>query len=180
MLPPLPGAAPSFAPPARGLSEALTGIDAFLWGPWLLIPLLLGTGVVLTVRLRGLQLRMLGPALRFALLQREGGGEAADAGGAGEGETRDGPIVISGYVHLKDILYATEAQRSEPIPSWHARALVPVHAGDEVEDVLAAMQRTGAHLGRVEDPEGVTIGVVFLEDILEELIGEVHDAMQRG
>ena len=28
--------------------------------------------------------------------------------------------------------------------------------------------------------EGVTIGVVFLEDILEELIGEVHDAMQRG
>ena len=54
MLPPLPGAAPSFAPPARGLSEALTGIDTFLWGPWLLIPLLLGTGVVLTVRLRGL------------------------------------------------------------------------------------------------------------------------------
>ena len=84
MLPPLPGAAPSpalSAPPARGLSEALTGIDAFLWGPWLLIPLLLGTGVVLTVRLRGLQLRMLGPALRFALLQREGGGEAAGAEG---------------------------------------------------------------------------------------------------
>ena len=79
MLPPLPGAAPSFAPPARGLSEALTGIDAFLWGPWLLIPLLLGTGVVLTVRLRGLQLRMLGPALRFALLQREDGGKAAGA-----------------------------------------------------------------------------------------------------
>lgn len=84
MLPPLPGAAPSpalSAPPARGLSEVLTGIDAFLWGPWLLIPLLLGTGVVLTVRLRGLQLRMLGPALRFALLQREGGGEAAGAEG---------------------------------------------------------------------------------------------------
>ncbi|WP_285297437.1 CNNM domain-containing protein [Actinomyces israelii] len=117
---------------------------------------------------------------RFPLVGGGAGGEAADAGGAGEGETRDGPIVISGYVHLKDILYATEAQRSEPIPSWHARALVPVHAGDEVEDVLAAMQRTGAHLGRVEDPEGVTIGVVFLEDILEELIGEVHDAMQRG
>ena len=105
---------------------------------------------------------------------------ASPASRSWAGETRDGPIVISGYVHLKDILYATEAQRSEPIPSWHARALVPVHAGDEVEDVLAAMQRTGAHLGRVEDPEGVTIGVVFLEDILEELIGEVHDAMQRG
>ncbi len=81
ILPPLPGAAPSPAPSARGLSEALTGIDAFLWGPWLLIPLLLGTGVVLTVRLRGLQLRMLGPALRFALLTREDGDEAAGAEG---------------------------------------------------------------------------------------------------
>jgi len=32
----------------------------------------------------------------------------------------------------------------------------------------------------VEDPDGVTVGVVFLEDILEELVGEVNDAMQRG
>ena len=87
---------------------------------------------------------------------------------------------ITGYLHLKDILYADGAQRSEPIPSWHARTLVPVRADDEVEDVLAAMQRTGAHLGRVEDADGVTVGVVFLEDILEELVGEVNDAMQRG
>ena len=52
------------------------------------------------------------------------------------------------------------------------------------EEVLAAMQRTGAHLGRVLEPAGPgrggrTIGVVFLEDILEELVGEVNDAMQR-
>ena len=116
---------------------------------------------------------------RFPLVGGPAGDGAADADGAAESETRDGPIVISGYLHLKDILYATGAQRGEPVPSWHARALVPVHADDEVEDVLAAMQRTGAHLGRVEGPEGVTIGVVFLEDILEELVGEVNDAMQR-
>ena len=34
-------------------------------------------------------------------------------------------------------------------------------------------------LGRVEDPDGALLGVVFLEDILEELVGEVNDAMQR-
>ena len=50
---------------------------------------------------------------------------------------------------------------------------------DEVEDALAAMQRSGAHLARV-DEDGRTVGVVFLEDILEELVGEVRDAMQRG
>ena len=47
------------------------------------------------------------------------------------------------------------------------------------EEALAAMQRSGAHLARV-DEGGTAVGVVFLEDILEELVGEVRDAMQRG
>ena len=121
-----------------------------------------------------------------------GDGDGGDADGAGESGARSAHDAndandasaatnrITGYLHLKDILYADGAQRSEPIPSWHARTLVPVRADDEVEDVLAAMQRTGAHLGRVEDADGVTVGVVFLEDILEELVGEVNDAMQRS
>ncbi|WP_159717572.1 hemolysin family protein [Actinomyces marmotae] len=93
-------------------------------------------------------------------------------------------LIITGYIHLKDILGADERERREPVPAWRSRALVPVRADDEVEDVLAAMQRTGAHLGRVLEPVGQgrgerTIGVVFLEDILEELVGEVNDAMQR-
>jgi Mg2+/Co2+ transporter CorB len=50
--------------------------------------------------------------------------------------------------------------------------------GDEVEDVLIAMQHSGAHLSRVME-SGTLVGVIFLEDILEELIGEVRDAMQR-
>ena len=51
--------------------------------------------------------------------------------------------------------------------------------GDEVEDVLAAMQLTGAHLARVIDESGEVTGVVFLEDVLEELVGEVTDTTQR-
>ncbi|MDO4899470.1 hemolysin family protein [Actinomyces sp.] len=86
---------------------------------------------------------------------------------------------LIGYLHLKDVLYAESEARSDPVPPWRVRALVPVRADDEVEDVLAAMQRSGAHLGRVQDEAGKTLGVVFLEDILEELVGEVHDAMQR-
>ncbi|HWJ85036.1 MAG TPA: hemolysin family protein [Cellulomonas sp.] len=83
-----------------------------------------------------------------------------------------------GYLHLKDVLYADEQTRSQPVPSWRVRALALVGPDDEVEDALAAMQRSGAHLARVED-DGVIVGVVFLEDILEELVGEVRDAMQR-
>ena len=66
-----------------------------------------------------------------------------------------------------------------PVPVWRTRALVPVSADDEVEDALVAMQRSGAHLGRVRDAAGRVLGVVFLEDILEELVGEVNDSMQR-
>ena len=41
------------------------------------------------------------------------------------------------------------------------------------------MQRSGAHLGHVRNTQGRFVGVLFLEDILEELVGEVNDAMQR-
>ena len=74
---------------------------------------------------------------------------------------------------------ADGAERTEPVPAWRARALVPVGYDDEVEEALAAMQRSGAHLGHVRNTQGRFVGVLFLEDILEELVGEVNDAMQR-
>jgi CBS domain containing-hemolysin-like protein len=90
--------------------------------------------------------------------------------------TSDG--ALSGYVHLKDVLYADATNRTMAVPVWRVRALAVVAPDDEVEEALAAMQRSGSHLARVED-DGRVVGVVFLEDILEELVGEVRDAMQR-
>ena len=86
---------------------------------------------------------------------------------------------LAGYLHLKDVLYADDVQHREPVPLKRIRSLATVQSDDEVEDVLATMQRTGAHLARVVDPKGVVTGVVFLEDVLEELVGEVTDASQR-
>lgn len=85
---------------------------------------------------------------------------------------------LLGYLHLKDVLYASEDQRDSPLQVWRIRALAEAAPGDEIEAVLRAMQRSGAHLARVWDGSAV-LGVVFLEDILEELVGEVRDAMQR-
>lgn len=90
-----------------------------------------------------------------------------------------------GYLHLKDVLFAGPDDRDRAVPDWRVRALAQVAPGDEVEDALAAMQRSGTHLARVvgegEPTAGAdeVLGVVFLEDILEELVGEVRDAMQR-
>jgi CBS domain containing-hemolysin-like protein len=88
---------------------------------------------------------------------------------------------LMGYLHVKDVLYAENGDRFLPVPAWRVRALAVSVPTDEVEESLRAMQRSGAHLARVDAPgaDGGLVGVVFLEDILEELVGEVRDAMQR-
>jgi CBS domain containing-hemolysin-like protein len=86
---------------------------------------------------------------------------------------------LTGYLHLKDVLYADDTERDIAVPVKRVRKLATVQAADEVEEVLRTMQRTGSHLARVVDPDGKDIGVVFLEDVIEELVGEVTDASQR-
>ncbi|TDE96048.1 sodium:alanine symporter family protein [Occultella glacieicola] len=53
------------------LEEILGQIGSVVWGPYLLIPLLLGTGLYLTIRLGGIQFRTLGAALRLGILRRK-------------------------------------------------------------------------------------------------------------
>ena len=86
---------------------------------------------------------------------------------------------VRGYLHLKDVLYAENGEHEQPVPPKRIRTLATVAAADEVEDVVAAMQRSGTHLARVLDEHGSAVGVIFLEDVLEELVGEVRDATQR-
>ncbi|MEO5610067.1 MAG: hemolysin family protein [Ornithinibacter sp.] len=86
---------------------------------------------------------------------------------------------LGGYLHLKDVLYADEAERHEPIPGKRVRRMANVRREDEVESVLKTMQDTGSHLARVVAQDGAVVGVVFLEDVIEELVGEVSDASQR-
>jgi AGCS family alanine or glycine:cation symporter len=60
------------------LTRFLENASGLIWGPYLLIPLLVGTGFYLTVVLRGLQLRQLGPSLWLALVQRKEAGAKGD------------------------------------------------------------------------------------------------------
>jgi len=106
-------------------------------------------------------------------------GEKSSSGDITDGDGGSVAADVVGYLHLKDLLYADDGRHALPVPDKRVRALVTVGAEDEVEDVLAAMQRSGSHLARVVDTDGATAGVVFLEDVLEELVGEVADATQR-
>lgn len=81
---------------------------------------------------------------------------------------------FSGYVHIKDILDAGTHDRDQPIAEKRIRPLSTVQRGGNLYDALRVMQRQGAHMARVADPVGAIIGVVMLEDVLEELVGEVR------
>lgn len=60
------------------LNAFLEAIDSFVWGPYLLIPLLLGVGAYLTIRLGGMQFIRLGAALRLGLIKRKDAGSEGD------------------------------------------------------------------------------------------------------
>lgn len=92
---------------------------------------------------------------------------------------RDADGQLTGYLHLKDILYAAPHDYARPVPATRVRRLAVVAPDAEVEDVLAVMQRSGSHLARVVDADEQVIGIVFLEDVLEQLVGEVTDQAQR-
>ncbi|MBY6061119.1 sodium:alanine symporter family protein [Microbacterium esteraromaticum] len=53
-------------------------LSGVIWGPWVLIPLLLGTGLYLTIRLGGIQFLRLGAALRLGLFTRRDPGTDGD------------------------------------------------------------------------------------------------------
>jgi CBS domain containing-hemolysin-like protein len=83
-----------------------------------------------------------------------------------------------GYVHVKDVLELDDPAERVPERLWRP---ITTLAGDlPLDDALGAMRRSAAHLAGVVDGHGVTLGLVALEDVLEELVGEVHDPDHRA
>ncbi|HEX2779118.1 MAG TPA: CNNM domain-containing protein [Gemmatimonadaceae bacterium] len=75
---------------------------------------------------------------------------------------------IVGMVHAFDVLRAEgEAPDLRPVPDARADA--------RCNDLLYRMLRASAHLAVVRDPDGRTAGIVTLEDLLEELVGDIRD-----
>ena len=86
---------------------------------------------------------------------------------------------LIGYVHIKDLLRLGEDRIMQPIPDKRIREMLTLRDDTDLEDVLARMQGRGVHLARAVDSAGTEMGVLFLEDVIEELVGEVHDATKR-
>lgn len=82
-----------------------------------------------------------------------------------------------GYLHVKDVLDVEEQDRAVPQQIW--RPMTVLRPELPLDDALTAMRRSGTHLASVADPAGRVLGLLALEDVLELLVGEVHDPAHR-
>ena len=80
---------------------------------------------------------------------------------------------IKGMIHAKDFLPHTENDNLD----WHSliRPAFFVPEGKFIEDLLKEFQQKRIHFAIVVDEFGGTSGIVTLEDIMEEIIGEIRD-----
>ncbi|MFI5280428.1 MAG: hemolysin family protein [Gemmatimonadales bacterium] len=82
---------------------------------------------------------------------------------------------IVGIIHAKDVLKALRRPPGEVTLESLMRPVHFVPSSREIEDVLADMKLRKAHMVIVLDEFGGTAGLVTMEDLLEEIVGQIED-----
>jgi CBS domain containing-hemolysin-like protein len=84
---------------------------------------------------------------------------------------------IIGSLHIKEIL--RHLVSNQPIAARDARALPYVPGPAQLDEVLAAMRRYRAQMAVVMDQHGGTAGLVTIEDLFEEVVGDIEEGRAR-
>ncbi|HIH28953.1 MAG TPA: HlyC/CorC family transporter [Thermoplasmata archaeon] len=84
---------------------------------------------------------------------------------------------IIGMVHVKDSFTVTE--KSMPVKSI-MRPILKIDSSMKVDDVLRIMKAQKTHLALLQTAEGKTRGLVSMEDVIEEIFGEIADEHDTG
>ena len=82
---------------------------------------------------------------------------------------------VVGFVHVRDLYGPTGVARRGMKVGDLAREVLQLPATKRVLPAMSEMRRSGDHLAVVVDEYGGTAGIVTLEDLIEELIGEIRD-----
>jgi len=82
---------------------------------------------------------------------------------------------ITGFVHVRDMFELSDEERAQRKVRDIARPIRAVPETKPVNDLLREMQEEGAHIAVVVDEYGATAGIITMEDMVEEIVGEIHD-----
>jgi CBS domain containing-hemolysin-like protein len=82
---------------------------------------------------------------------------------------------ILGFFHSKDLLRIPPERYEAPIPRTSIRPMLVVPESKKLHPLLLEMRRERKHVSLVIEEHGGTAGVITMEDLLEELVGEIRD-----
>ncbi len=91
----------------------------------------------------------------------------------------DNPQTISGYVNFKDITSTLRINPSAPSLKCIIRPLPRLSDGTSLAQALELMMREKVHIAAVTEAGGAILGLITLEDIVGELVGEIGDEYDR-
>ncbi len=82
---------------------------------------------------------------------------------------------LLGFLHVKDFIRLPEQAQNEPVPLEMIRRMLIVVPELPLDDLLLQMRRSRSHVAGVKNTAGEILGLVALEDVIEELVGDIED-----
>jgi CBS domain containing-hemolysin-like protein len=93
------------------------------------------------------------------------------------------PDDVIGMIHVKDLLALSRQESAEGEDGAHlrriARDMIRVPETKPIDQMLRDFQRGRQHMAVIVDEYGGTAGIVTLEDIVEEIVGDIQDEFDR-
>lgn len=82
---------------------------------------------------------------------------------------------VKGFLHVKDLVYVDGKQQMNFVIDKYLKKPFFVYEHMKVQSVFDNMNRKKVHLALVKDETGLVVGIVTLEDIVEEILGDIQD-----
>lgn len=94
-------------------------------------------------------------------------------------EKESDPQFIIGYVNIKELLFLAKTHPDNPDIREIVRPLLTFRSSTKIGEAFTVMMKDHVHLALVRNNKDVITGMITIEDILEEVVGDIQDEFDR-